>query len=470
MKSLLGRLLPVLGTCSLLHAQQFMVVDPFESPVQSNFWSMRTDSGAITPATSDQAHAGSNSVRFASTMTSQNKNIELYHQFPEMMFGTVSVWLYDTGADRPSSNYLGLYIRNSHLGAAAGLWTSDYDLGQSNGGTYNFTAFQDGASGPTIVDRTQEWHHLLITATAGALIMEIDGVTVYNGVGGVPFDRVILDMHGPSWRPAWTAYYDDFELRASPMRCPTNDVTPPCDPFITWVVDIHDHHCPSPCSAYGGCCPEAAAIDLPPGQYLVSATGKICSTDGGECLEDGAGTLSWPAEIQTSTGACSSQSDMCLMSDPLAGGGLVLLDHPGGQFRAWRSDCYWGDNYGEVTFKFYLVTDSDGDGAADCADVCPSIPNPDQFDTDADGVGDACDNCPSTPNPLQENTDGDSVGDACDNCPNTIAGVAVDSGGCLLNRLRADFDGDGDVDHVDFGLFQRCISGPNIPADPACEE
>ncbi len=31
-----------------------------------------------------------------------------------------------------------------------------------------------------------------------------------------------------------------------------------------------------------------------------------------------------------------------------------------------------------------------------------------------------------------------------------------------------DLDGDGDVDQSDFGIFQRCYSGDGIPADPAC--
>jgi hypothetical protein len=33
---------------------------------------------------------------------------------------------------------------------------------------------------------------------------------------------------------------------------------------------------------------------------------------------------------------------------------------------------------------------------------------------------------------------------------------------------ESDFDDDGDVDQSDFGLFQRCISGAGTPADPTC--
>lgn len=34
--------------------------------------------------------------------------------------------------------------------------------------------------------------------------------------------------------------------------------------------------------------------------------------------------------------------------------------------------------------------------------------------------------------------------------------------------LNADLDGDGDVDQDDFGVFQRCFSGSDHPADPGC--
>ena len=36
--------------------------------------------------------------------------------------------------------------------------------------------------------------------------------------------------------------------------------------------------------------------------------------------------------------------------------------------------------------------------------------------------------------------------------------------------LLGDFDGDDDVDQSDFGSFQKCYSGPDIPADPACAD
>ncbi len=38
------------------------------------------------------------------------------------------------------------------------------------------------------------------------------------------------------------------------------------------------------------------------------------------------------------------------------------------------------------------------------------------------------------------------------------------------NCQSADLDGDSDVDQADFGLFQRCYSGENNPANPACTQ
>lgn len=35
--------------------------------------------------------------------------------------------------------------------------------------------------------------------------------------------------------------------------------------------------------------------------------------------------------------------------------------------------------------------------------------------------------------------------------------------------VRADFDGDGDVDLEDFGYFQACLSGPGVPYTPGCQ-
>lgn len=65
-------------------------------------------------------------------------------------------------------------------------------------------------------------------------------------------------------------------------------------------------------------------------------------------------------------------------------------------------------------------------------------------------------------------SDGDGVGDCGDACPNTIPGASVDLRGCPAT-VRADFDGDGDVDTADLDTFEACATGPGVPqVDPAC--
>jgi len=67
----------------------------------------------------------------------------------------------------------------------------------------------------------------------------------------------------------------------------------------------------------------------------------------------------------------------------------------------------------------------------------------------------------------ESDSDGDGVVDSLDLCPGTIVGVNVDPTGCPP-LIPGDFDRDGDVDLDDFAIVQRCMSGADEPADPAC--
>ncbi len=125
--------------------------------------------------------------------------------------------------------------------------------------------------------------------------------------------------------------------------------------------------------------------------------------------------------------------------------------------------------------------DVDGDSVPNAQDNCPLEPNPAQADLDQDDIGDACDddmdgdgidndqdNCPGDPNAGQEDADADAIGDACDICPGTAFGSPVDAQGCPP-AILGDFDHDGDVDQIDFGVFQACLTGKNIPVlNPNC--
>lgn len=49
-----------------------------------------------------------------------------------------------------------------------------------------------------------------------------------------------------------------------------------------------------------------------------------------------------------------------------------------------------------------------------------------------------------------------------------LAICAVASDALAAGCENRDFDDDNDVDMTDFGVFQRCYSGANNPADPDC--
>ncbi len=121
--------------------------------------------------------------------------------------------------------------------------------------------------------------------------------------------------------------------------------------------------------------------------------------------------------------------------------------------------------------------DGDGSGVAGdhpcvggqtvgCDDNCPGTPNPGQENADGDEFGDACDACRFD---AEIDADGDGVCGDVDQCPDTIGGVSVDACGCPP-FVPGDLDRDGDVDQDDFGIFQRCSSGPGIPGDPDCDD
>jgi hypothetical protein len=117
--------------------------------------------------------------------------------------------------------------------------------------------------------------------------------------------------------------------------------------------------------------------------------------------------------------------------------------------------------------------DNDGDGVADAADNCPSIPNPSQRNTDGDAFGNACDsdkdddgvlndadNCPITANAggQADDADADGVGDACDVCPDTEAGTVASREGCsIAQACPCDLDAENNP-WKNHGQYVRCVA------------
>jgi hypothetical protein len=64
-------------------------------------------------------------------------------------------------------------------------------------------------------------------------------------------------------------------------------------------------------------------------------------------------------------------------------------------------------------------------------------------------------------------TDGDVDADDFGRFQTCISGPDIPAD---LECETADFDEDQDVDQSDFGILQRCLSGPDTPADPDCDQ
>jgi hypothetical protein len=113
-------------------------------------------------------------------------------------------------------------------------------------------------------------------------------------------------------------------------------------------------------------------------------------------------------------------------------------------------------------------------------------------DIDGDGIADAADNCPTVPNPLQENADrnfidqtppssqddrtvvkSDAMGDACDSdADNDGLSVAAEAAGCNgsgpLSDTDGDFDNDRVLDNAECILLTNPASAASKPSAAAC--
>ncbi|MCK6448552.1 MAG: thrombospondin type 3 repeat-containing protein, partial [Planctomycetes bacterium] len=110
-------------------------------------------------------------------------------------------------------------------------------------------------------------------------------------------------------------------------------------------------------------------------------------------------------------------------------------------------------------------TDGDGDGTADCLDLCPNDPGKTapglcgcgvaDADGDTDGVIDCFDNCPALANTDQADGDFDGVGDVCDNCAT------------LANPTQSDCDQNGIGDACEIAAGALDCDANGVP--DACE-
>lgn len=229
-------LLGSLAASPLAFGQVFS--DSFERDELGPDWTVSAQGGTagISQASS---HEGSRAVYLSSDASGSYKNISIAHHLSQPIYGRVSVWIDDTGADVTSSNYFIFYVGNTALGIGASVGTLDYDLGHNNGGEYVFTPWGAPSPSHSSVDRTHLWHHWEIEATPQSLSIRVDGTTVHSSAATGPFDVISLGMFGPEWRPPFTTYFDSVEVFAGEpgawVRMPTN--APPARATHAMVYD-----------------------------------------------------------------------------------------------------------------------------------------------------------------------------------------------------------------------------------------
>lgn len=196
--------------------------DSFEGSAPDPFWTLSQSYGSVS-VTSEHAHSGAQSLRFASVPGGQ-RDMRATHRFAAPVRGRFSVWFLDV-APGQETLYEFFRLENNATDVHAAIGTMDYD---SN--CYVAVVTRQGVnSGPdarcgrypqvstTGVLRTPGWHQLEILVEASSVTFGIDGAPVYSEAGSFSFDEVQFTVSGPHWRPDTQAFYDDFEFIPAPQ-------------------------------------------------------------------------------------------------------------------------------------------------------------------------------------------------------------------------------------------------------------
>ena len=195
---------------SAARADPISFSDNFEAPTINPFWQLSTNSGSATLSNSP-VHDGNQAIQFNTFATTSPLGmfVVLSHTFAAPVFGRVSVWALDTGADRISSNIIALSLQNSLTNQLGDILAPDYDLGPGQDGSLYAVATTSETSG---VDRTQGWHLFAIDTTPTSQKYFIDGSLVFSSPVGLAFNKLQIQLSAPSFRPPWTTSFDQFSF------------------------------------------------------------------------------------------------------------------------------------------------------------------------------------------------------------------------------------------------------------------
>ena len=199
-----------LTNVSGVFAGSIQFTDPLNGSTLDPWWNANQQtSGYITyPST----YLGVPCVQFTHYDEAASGAVALVHDFSGPTYGDVSVQFYDTGAGQTYGGYIELILQNSALNESADLATTDMDWsGWPGSNQYNFGLF-DGSTATSAVSRTQDWHQYEIDDTPSSLTISVDGIAVYTGAGGIPFDSIQIHLGNFQYRPGFTTYFTDFSF------------------------------------------------------------------------------------------------------------------------------------------------------------------------------------------------------------------------------------------------------------------
>lgn len=193
---------------SRVFAAPLVFSDSFEGPGLDSFWTMETSNGVITAPSPAAAHSGTNSAQFDST--SFPNQVFLRHDFATPVYGTASVWVFDTGADHGLSNYLVFQLHNFTASKNTYIQANDHN-GGPDGSIYVYDTWNSDTAFNSSASRTHDWHLWEITSRPTAYEIKIDGTVAFSDSSGLAIESLRFGMYD-GYDLSQFGYFDDFRF------------------------------------------------------------------------------------------------------------------------------------------------------------------------------------------------------------------------------------------------------------------
>ncbi|MBI3415315.1 MAG: hypothetical protein HY043_08350 [Verrucomicrobia bacterium] len=188
-------------------------VDDFEGPTLAPFWNYGGGPTDFSPF----AHGGQHSLHI-SNLPGGPPPGGPSHLFPQRMYGTVSVWMYDRNDPLESTSQ----FINLDPCCTVGYTTICFlfHLPHPNCDDEQYvTGFRLGPGGVTLGNRSTGWHQFQISASSSNTVIALDGVQVYTRAGGLPFNRIDLGGGSADGRGIVPdLFFDDFSCDVFPAN------------------------------------------------------------------------------------------------------------------------------------------------------------------------------------------------------------------------------------------------------------